>query len=744
MRALVWFTLGFGSACALGTYLAPGVWGLGAGALALAAFLPMLLRRKRGKVFGPAAGLCLGFALGSVWFWGYDAIFLRPARLADGTTQAITVEVGDFACPTDYGCYVDGKFDLDGRTYGVRLYLDGPELLPEPGDRVRVTARLRLTTDGGSGEPTYHRSKGIFLLAYGGAEAQWEAGEPGLVHWPVHFRRAVGLRIEALFSRDTAGFAKALLLGDRSGLTYAQQNEMSLAGISHVVAVSGMHLSILFALVFALTFRRRVLSAVVGIPVLFAFAAVAGFTPSVTRAAVMLSLALGAGVLKREYDAPTALAFAALCLLAQNPTVAASASFQLSVGAVAGILCFSGPMQMWLTRSLGNGKRRRKRVLRALAASVSVTLGATVFTAPLAACTFGVVSLVAPVTNLLTLWAVSLAFYGAMATCVLGLFWVPAGSAVAWVISWLVRYILGVGHFLGNLPFGAVFPKESVYIAAWVVFALMLFGVFVLGKFRGKPVFFLGLSATLLLSVLLGILEPKGDAFRVTVLDVGQGQCVLLQAGGRTYVVDCGGTDGEGAGEKAARHLLTRGIASIDGLILTHFDEDHVGGTAQLLARINVERVYMPQSQKEDQQMVALAEDRRIFVEEDLCLTWVDTQLQIFAPLSRTESNESGLSVLFTAGEYDTLITGDMSHNLEARLLGTHRLTDVELLVAGHHGAKSSTSEALLNRVLPEVVAISVGRNAYGHPAADTLARIQSVGSKILRTDVSGTLIFRG
>jgi len=130
--------------------------------------------------------------------------------------------------------------------------------------------------------------------------------------------------------------AQALLLVEKAGLSYSQRNELSLAGMSHIVAVSGMHLSILFALVYALTLRQRVLSALLGIPVAFFFAAVAGFTPSVTRAAVMLSLSLLARLCRREYDPPSALAFAVLVLLLGNPLTAASASFQLSVGAVAG------------------------------------------------------------------------------------------------------------------------------------------------------------------------------------------------------------------------------------------------------------------------------------------------------------------------------------------------------------------------------------------------------------------------
>lgn len=170
----------------------------------------------------------------------------------------------------------------------------------------------------------------------------------------------------------------------------------------------------------------------------------------------------------------------------------------------------------------------------------------------------------------------------------------------------------------------------------------------------------------------------------------------------------------------------------MDGLILTHFDEDHVSGARQLLERLSVERVYMPNA-PEDETCTDLAEaagEGAYFVEEDLHLTMGEAELWIFAPLSRTTSNESGLSVLFTAGECDTLITGDMNQNLERRLLATHALPDIELLVAGHHGAKSSTGTDLLEELRPEVVAVSVGVNSYGHPAPEMLERAAQAGCR--------------
>ena len=147
---------------------------------------------------------------------------------------------------------------------------------------------------------------------------------------PAVWRQKLLERINDIFSDDTSAFSSALLLGDRTGIDYELDTAFKVSGISHVIAVSGLHVSILFGLVYTLTSKRRVLSCAVGIPILILFAAIVGFTPSITRACIMQSLMLIALMLDKEYDPPTALAFAVLTMLVWNPMTVLSVSFQLS------------------------------------------------------------------------------------------------------------------------------------------------------------------------------------------------------------------------------------------------------------------------------------------------------------------------------------------------------------------------------------------------------------------------------
>ena len=232
------------------------------------------------------------------------------------------------------------------------------------------------------------------------------------------------------------------------------------------------------------------------------------------------------------------------------------------------------------------------------------------------------------------------------------------------------------------------------------------------------------------------------DDCRVTVLDVGQGQCILLQSEGRTWMVDCGGSDDEEAADLAADTLLSQGVTRLDGVILTHYDRDHAGGVLNLMSRIPVDAVLLPDMEDPDELGVRI--DNGVLVDRDMTIAYGTTELTAFAPMMGETGNESSLCVLFRAANCDILITGDRSALGEAVLMQHTDLPKLEILIAGHHGSAKATSEELLAATRPAIVAISAGRNnPYGHPSAELLARLTQDGCAVYRTDLDGNLIFR-
>lgn len=223
----------------------------------------------------------------------------------------------------------------------------------------------------------------------------------------------------------------------------------------------------------------------------------------------------------------------------------------------------------------------------------------------------------------------------------------------------------------------------------------------------------------------------------------------MYRSGDSTAVVDCGSDYGDQTGETLARTLLSGGDRELDLLILTHYDLDHVGGVEQLLNRVRVHTILMPDTEKESpvrqnlEQLAMSAGSRVVWVSEDLSYVFGNGSIDVFAPLHEDGGNNAGLCVLASFDTFDILVTGDLPVSQELTLLKEKRLPDIEVMTAGHHGSESSTGALMLQVLRPEILVISVGENRYGHPSAEVLERAASIGAEIYRTDLNGTVTIR-
>lgn len=738
MRRLVWFTVGFTAAVAACAYFLSMT-----AALVLLVLLGVLYLFRKKPVL---LVLCLGLAAGMLSFLCYDGLVLSKARLYDGVTTDLTVTASDYTFHNGYTHVTDGTVTLQGRRFAVRVYCKQP-ILAEPGDRLTGSMQL-FYTPGGEKATTYHKGEGILLLAYAN-ELQYEK-MTGKVNIAAALRRSSSQRITELFPADTAAFAKAFLLGMDDELRFQDNMAFQRSGVRHVIAVSGLHVSILFAALYLLTGRKRLLLLLLGFPLLLLFAAVAGFTPSVVRACIMQGLIILSLALDREYDLPTALAFSVLVMLVVNPYAVTSVSLQLSVCSMIGILLCSRPIARYLMdpRRLGpgRGKTLGARLTRWFTRSVSVSFGALIATMPLCAIYFDTVSLLGLLGNLLILWILSFLFYGIMAACLVSVVWYSMGQAVAWLISYGIRYVLWMTGLVAKIPVGVLYV-DSPYTVLWIILTYVIIGLGLLLKTK-KPLRCVVASGLLLvLCITAGWLEPRLDNVRLTMLDVGQGQCILLQCREKSYLIDCGGSDPQETAAAARNAMGAQGISRLDGLILTHYDTDHVNGAQYLLQIMDVEKLYLPDTPDTSGTRLALEQSGipvELVVREQI-LPCHNGQLCLYPSTGKTEGNESSMCILFQGETCGILITGDRNLAGEDALIAQTALPDVDILVAGHHGSAESTGSRLLQTITPEVVLISVGEdNLHGHPDTQTIRRLTQLGCIIRRTDQEGTIIIRG
>jgi len=735
MRVLATFTASFAAGIFIAQYLLPAEWLLPCAVAAfILAFGRIFLHGKSGRrVLLVGVGLSLAFG----WNDLYCLQVRQPTEELIDSNQTAVMTLCEYAIPTESGAKVTVRVeDVPGK---LLYYGDAALLELRPGqtatDEVYLVSAARIHDE----DVTSFTSKGIFLLAYSRGEPGFESGSmDALRWWPARMGRAMQETLSVLFEGDVAAFLTALLTGEKSGLSAQASADLSESGLLHVLAVSGMHCGFLLTMVIALTGKQRKrLTAAVTIPLLLFYAVLTGGSPSVLRACAMLIFYLIAPLFNRESDAPTSLFTALFLILAVNPFSAASVSLQLSFGAMAGILCITPKLYQSLTSG-----RKHVKVIYFILAAFSTSIGSLVFTAPLSAIYFGTLTLISPLSNLLCLWAASLAFISALATVVTGLLFPPLAIILSFVPRVLVMFVLSASHFLAGIPYHAVYFANP-YLKYWLIFLYVIFLAAVLLR-GGKRKYVLAAilaAVTLVITLRMGTARYTA-ALDVVVLDVGQGQSVLLKSEEDFALVDCGSSNSwYDAGEIASQNLQAAGCTSLDYLILTHFDADHTNGISDLLSRMDVETVLIPDG-KDD--VVTLLETYDVSVrtvEEVLNTDLGLAELTVLPPVGKSDdTNEQGLTVLVSAGDQDILLTGDMSTSTEKLLLERYELPDIEILMAGHHGSKHSTTSMLLDEVAPETVCISVGKNSYGHPAAETLQRLSQYGCTVYRTDLHGNI----
>lgn len=744
MRKLLACTAPFSAAVLLCCYALSEPLALYLGGFCALLTLPALF--LRGGARRRALLLLSGAAAGFLWFAAWTALFVSPADDLVGESLSCSALVLDFPQRTPSGAAVDLETDSG---VSARLYLRG-ELSAAPGDVLEFTADFVRSDLPAGAENAHFSSRGVFLLAYADAHDVRVLSAPRI---PVRFLPRVWAdrlkdSLARLFAPEHAALLQAMLLGDRSRLGDGVTSSFNRSGLAHVLVVSGLHLSVLLHALSLLLRRRRRLLFAVGVPFLIFFVLLVGATPSAVRSAVMSALVLAAPLARRESDPPTSLSLALFLLLLHNPYAAASVSLQLSFASVAGILLVSAPLYARLNGGPETGEGLRGRVRAFFSASLSTTAGALVFTTPIIAYWFRSVSLAAPLSNLLCLWAVSLLLPLGFLCALAGLFVPAAAALLAAPAALLCRYLLLVTGLLGSFAFSAL-SIESVFYRLWLgAVYLILAAAFLLRREREKRLL-LPLCAPVLLlcaAILFTHASHQRPALTVTALDVGQGSAAAFYSKGRTALVDCGGDGLTGAGDLAADHLQSLGTSRLDLLVLTHLDDDHYNGVEQLFARLDVRAVVLPSfddglGRREELERLAAREGAAVhYADGPLEIPLGESLFTVLPPLGKGTTNEEGLFVLASAGEFDALITGDADAAVEAMLVKYCELPDTELLFAGHHGSNHSSSAAFLAAVRPEYAVISAGRNSYGHPHPDTLSRLTDAGAAIYRTDLHGSI----
>ena len=754
-RPLLLAALLYLAGCILGHALAPGVLAC-ALVLALLAAAALLLRRHFRRVC--AAMLALVFLpLGALLFqanWQATQPFSdQPGALLSGRI----CQSPQWKADTERTICVLEDLRINGQAQDgrIRLYLRGDAQLLQSvqlGQRILCTAHIwqaeEASNPGQFDFARYLRLNG--LRGYATAEieeAQLSPPEYRFSDWRERIRSALSERIAHLFPRNTA-LATALLLGDRSGLSQEERESYNRSGAGHLLAISGMHVSVLAGFISLLLRRLLGRRGAYGatLALLVVYGALIGFSSSLTRAILMFAVYNLAPLIGRNSDAPTRVAASMLVYLLVRPVAILEAGFVLSYGACAGIILLSAPLMRLLhlegvlTARPRNGAKAifTQHLPRYLAQSLLISLAAQIATLPAVVHYFGAQPLWSLAANLVVIPLAMLAYILALIAAIL------AFPPLAALPDALFSLLTDCVTFFSRLPLASLrIARFPLWLLA--ACALLCFLASDLCKIRE------GIRRYLPLGVLLAVFISNGCATlstrgcSIVFLDAGEADCAVVRAQGKVYLIDTGDSYSPAADYLSAMNY------SLDGVFLTHGHADHAGGLEGILKVCTPRKIYLTadwQEYETDEGVLASLDAAQAQGSEIVYLCAGDalalsekTLLEVLSPgagISAPSANDDSLVLRVSYGKCSALFTGDASADV---LEGC--AVDCDILKIAHHGSKDGTSARLLELTSPSAAILPVGYNNYGHPDGKVLSLLEAAQIRVLRTDRHGAITCR-
>lgn len=519
-------------------------------------------------------------------------------------------------------------------------------------------------------------------------------------------------------SPNARGMISGVLFGDTSLMEEEAYEEFRENGTAHILAVSGLHVGILYGIYKKLAGRRRSLPALVSLVcILFVYGSLAMWSTSSCRAILMILISTAGRYSDRRNDMLTSMSVAAFILIADNPYVIFAASFQMSFLAIMSI-AFLKPVMPGI-------------IPDGLATAMSVNAGLLIYQVY----NFNYISFVSIIANIpiiyMTGYFVPAALLGFCAF-VSGFGWElfrPVTEGFALMLE-KTNHLMNFNGFSGmDVPSPPIFVILFLMAGGFFLSSETFYILHNRKKYKKIACVFLTIFIASAVCEAFAYSPVTHDD--VVFVDVGQGDCVHVKAEGKNVLIDGGGAAEYNVGKnKLKPYLLKNGIGKVDAAIATHRHTDHYKGLTELAECMRMGQIY-----------TEMTKGRTMRISDEV---WIESLWPISLAEGQTQDENKDCSVFMVHyGKYRVLITGDLDMEGEAALIKHYAGTEVlkaDILKVGHHGSKTSTSEDFLKTVAPKAAVIQVGRNNYGHPTEETLSRLRDFGCIVLRNDENGAV----
>lgn len=558
---------------------------------------------------------------------------------------------------------------------------------------------------------------------------------------------------ENLLPPKEASAIKAMILGDRDNLDSHIQYIYRKAGISHILAISGLHISILSAIILSILNRigvnRRKSSAILMV-VMILYCIFTGASPSTVRAVAMITIVMVANIIYRQSDIYTSIALAALTILIYQPLYLFNSGFQLSFAAVTGIIALTPIFD------------RIQFVPKSIKSYINSTLAATLVTAPILAYHFFKISLIGLAVNIFVLPISSILVGFAFVTGIVGIFWTTVAKFLCGIVYFILVIYENICSFAATIPFSEILVGRPNLISIIIYYSFIfiaLYYFYCTKQYRNnikKSIIIaeISLTAIFFISIL------RFDTFQIVYLDVGQGDCAIIHTeDGKNIMIDGGGNINRDISEPnigsqiVLPYLNYRGIDYLDAVFVSHPDGDHILGIIELIDYIDIKQIFVANTENTYKNKLFLTLQSKAFSHSiDLYKLEAgnridlknNTSIECIYPdnLLQIENINDNSAVLYLKNDKFTfLFAGDIELEAENKIVNRYSSIDTDILKVPHHGSKTSSSQNFLNCTEPKVAIISCSKNnSYGHPNANVLERYKNMGTKLYITAFDGAI----
>ena len=659
------------------------------------------------------------------------------------------------------------------KTYGVVCYLAEGCRLPEYGSKIICTGKFskfsKASNPGQFDFNKYYLSIG-YNFSIRDALISEKSEKYSVLKEKLHqIKLHEEYLLEKIMTSEDAGIIKAMILGDKTDMakdikTLYQQN-----GIAHILAISGLHVSIIGLLVYTILDKlgiNRYIKVIISCLILVFYGIMTGNSIGLVRASVMYIARLMAIITKRTYDVLTALALAAAIICLDNPYVLYNGGFYLSFTAVLGAVVFS--KYFLAPKKQNDSNSIFIKIKKYILDSVSLGFAVNIITLPVITYLYYEIPIYSGALNLIVIPFMTVLLCNAIIALIIANFSLTVGSIVAIPCHFILKMYEKMCVIAGQLPYSSIITGRMylpLMICYYLICLLIVYfeylliyrtAIFENNKNRNikwiiknKKLIKTGLMLILIFSVKIRFPEAN-----LTMLDVGQGDCFCISNGKFTCMMDGGSTSNKDVASNVIEpYLKSQGISTIDCWFISHPDEDHCSGLIQMMDEekmsIKVNTIVLPDAFtiKEDAlEIINKALEKNIpivYISKGDKLEYGKALFECINPSEKYQCediNEYSLVMILTLNNKKVLFTGDASAESEERYI-EYLPERIDILKVAHHGSSTATSEKLLKKIKTDISLISSGiNNRYGHPHKEIIQRLENAGTKIIRTDRNGAV----